>query len=121
GTDPVQPDDLVVVSGGARGVTAAVVLGMARRWRPSLLLIGRSALPVTDPDWALGVADDKLQAARIGAARAAGEKITPKQASNDVWRVLSAREVRHNLAAIEATGASVRYASADIRDAAAVK
>ncbi len=119
-TAPVNAGDLVVVSGGARGVTAAVVLEMAKRWKPSLLLLGRSPVPNADPDWALGVSDDGLKMARINAARAAGNKIHPKDADRDTWKVLAAREVRTNLAAIRATGATVTYTPTDIRNDDAV-
>ena len=33
------------MTGGARGITATAVLELARRWRPTLLLLGRSPLP----------------------------------------------------------------------------
>ncbi len=41
----LSPGDPLIVTGGARGITAAVTLELARRWRPTLLLLGRSPLP----------------------------------------------------------------------------
>src|SRR5262249_47252122 len=39
------PDDLVVISGGARGITAEVAVAMGQAFRPRLLLLGRSPAP----------------------------------------------------------------------------
>ena len=52
---------LVVVTGGARGVTGACVDELARRYQPSLLLLGRTPAPGSEPDWAAAVADDLKQ------------------------------------------------------------
>jgi acyl transferase domain-containing protein len=117
---PCAPGDLVVVSGGARGVTAAVVLEMARRYRPHLLLLGRSPLADRDPAWAEGVDEGGLRAAWVADARARGEKPSPKTMDRAVNKVLGGREVRQTLADIRATGATVDYRSVDIRDADSV-
>ena len=41
----LKPGEPVVITGGARGITAAVALELAKHWKPTLLLIGRSPLP----------------------------------------------------------------------------
>jgi hypothetical protein len=48
--DLLRPDDVVVGSGGACGVTAATALAMARAWQPTLVLLGRSPAPRPEPD-----------------------------------------------------------------------
>ena len=118
---PVAPGELIVVSGGARGVTAAVVIEMARRWKPSFLLLGRSAVPERDAAWARDVADDSLKAAAVAHLRDAGAKPTPKAVDALVWPILSAREVRANLTAIRDSGSAVRYRSADVRSREAIE
>ncbi|MBW2258264.1 MAG: SDR family NAD(P)-dependent oxidoreductase, partial [Deltaproteobacteria bacterium] len=116
---PVAPGELVVVSGGARGVTAAVVREMARRWQSALLLLGRSTLE-EEPDWAQGVEDDALMTACLHAARAQGEKPTPRDLERAVSHVLATREIRANLDAFDALGVPVLYRSVDVRDDNAV-
>src|SRR5205814_1190712 len=53
--DLADPDlvlgELVVLSGGARGVTAAVARALARACRPTLVLLGRTPEPQPEPDW----------------------------------------------------------------------
>ena len=50
-TIELTTDDIVVISGGARGVTAEVAFHLAKCGQPTLLLLGRSALPEAEPDW----------------------------------------------------------------------
>ncbi len=42
---PFQPGDAIVLSGGARGVTAEVAVALARAFRPTLVLLGRTSEP----------------------------------------------------------------------------
>lgn len=118
---PLEPGDLVVVSGGARGVTASVVTELARRFRPTLLLLGRSPLPEGEPAWAVGVADDDLKPARIAVLRKEGAPFDPRGLERDVASVKKAREVRATLAACEEAGATPIYAVADVCDDEAVR
>src|SRR5205807_8215844 len=46
----VAEGEPIVATGGARGITAAVLADLARRWRPTLLLIGTSPLPPVEED-----------------------------------------------------------------------
>ncbi len=116
---PIRPGEGVVVTGGARGVTAAVVLEMARRWKPALLLLGRSPLSA-EPSWATGVPEAQLKATCMADARSSGRKLTPKELDQQVSAVLATREVQQTLAGVRAAGATVAYAAVDARDAAAV-
>ncbi|GMA87783.1 hypothetical protein GCM10025868_30330 [Angustibacter aerolatus] len=62
---PLGPQPVVVVSGGARGVTAAVVRDLARRHRPRLLLLGRTEL-VDEPAGLVGADDEREPGAPAG-------------------------------------------------------
>ncbi|MFP5503801.1 MAG: phosphopantetheine-binding protein, partial [Candidatus Sericytochromatia bacterium] len=52
---PLQPGDVVVVSGGARGVTAETAIALAERYRPTLVLLGRTPEPGPEPAWLAGL------------------------------------------------------------------
>ena len=41
----LNEDSTVVITGGARGITAAVALELAKSYQPRLIIVGRSALP----------------------------------------------------------------------------
>ncbi|MDH3881417.1 MAG: acyltransferase domain-containing protein, partial [Desulfobacteraceae bacterium] len=49
--------DVVIVTGGARGVTAAAACALAEHAKPTLVLLGRSATPTPEPEWLLGIKD----------------------------------------------------------------
>ena len=48
---PFARGDVIVATGGARGVTAEAAVALARAFRPTLVLFGRSPAPEREPDW----------------------------------------------------------------------
>jgi acyl transferase domain-containing protein len=118
-TDQLAGDDVIVVSGGARGITAAATAALSRAsaHRPRFVLLGRSELADTDPSWAQSEFDpDKLRAAAIATRR----WHSPAAIEQQVRTVLAQREVRATLRQLRDVGAQVTYRSVDVRDAAAV-
>jgi NAD(P)-dependent dehydrogenase (short-subunit alcohol dehydrogenase family) len=106
-----------MISGGARGVTAAVAIELAAAWKPTLVILGRSELPESDPAWAVNAKTPQdLQKALL----ASGGQWTPKTAKDAVSKVLNEREIRANLQAMRNAGATVVYRAVDVRDTAAV-
>ena len=107
--------DLVVITGGARGLGAACALALAKRHRCALALVGRSPLPGDEPE-------DLAAAAEAPAPRKAllarGAR-TPAAIEAEVAKVLAAREIRATLAGIAAAGARASYHAVDVRDRAA--
>jgi acyl transferase domain-containing protein/NAD(P)-dependent dehydrogenase (short-subunit alcohol dehydrogenase family) len=115
--EPLSAGDAVIVTGGARGVTAACALALAREFKPRLVLVGRSPLPGDEPA--------ELRSARteaeLRAAIAASVKgLSPKAIGEKAREILAAREIRATLSALAALGADARYRACDARDAAAV-
>jgi len=114
----LQRGDLVVVTGGARGVTATSVLELARRHQPRFLLLGRSSLPDAEPHWLTGLTTEaEIKKALL--AHADGDR-SPKKLEAKFREISAQREIRAHLAAIRATGALAHYTTLDVRDAAAV-
>lgn len=110
--------DLVVVSGGARGVTAAVVQRLAEAYQPSFLILGRSAEPGAEAAHLAGLTVDA--AVKNALVRAAGGRMTPRELKEAFERVQGDREIRANLKALRDRGLTVLYRAADVRDAAAI-
>ncbi|MEE8525577.1 MAG: SDR family oxidoreductase [Thermoanaerobaculia bacterium] len=115
--DGKRPGGVIVASGGARGVTAATLLALARETDDlHLVLLGRTSLE-EEPAACRGVEGEaELKRAMLKAAREAGEQLTPLELTARVRRVLAGREIRQNLAALAAAGATARYLPADVRD-----
>ena len=113
---PALPRGAVgVASGGARGVTAATLIELARKTGCKLALLGRTRLEADPfPD----AADEpSLQRAVIAASRAAGERLTPVAVKSRVRAVLAGREIRSTIATIESVGGEARYVSVDVTNA----
>ncbi|HHO52070.1 MAG TPA: SDR family NAD(P)-dependent oxidoreductase [Deltaproteobacteria bacterium] len=113
---PLEPGDLIVVTGGARGVTARCVDALVRRVPVAVLLLGRTPVPDADPPWAASIPDDDLPAAFISAHPGA----PPREAGAAAHTIRATREIRANLERLRAHGAPVRYVSLDAREPAAV-
>jgi acyl transferase domain-containing protein/acyl carrier protein len=112
--------DVIVVSGGARGVTAICVIAWAKRCPASFVLLGRTML---EPEPACCEGMDNvgdLNKSLLADSLAQGNKLTPSALSARVQSVLSGREIRATLAAIRAAGASVQYAAVDVQDQGAL-
>ena len=114
----IEPGTVFVVSGGARGVTAAALIELARASRPRFVLLGRTSLE-DEPAEFRGVSGD-ADLKRVAFAGATGSAATPQKISATVERVVAAREIRKTLEMLAAAGSEARYVTADVRDAAAL-
>jgi len=118
---PLADDTVIVVSGGARGVTAACLQELLNRKPAKLAILGRTALADEAADLAAYTTDAELKKALLAKYTQAGQKITPIELNREVNSILNAREVRSNLAQMEATGSTVLYLPTDIGDLASVE
>ena len=115
-TPPLQPGEVIVVSGGARGVTAEVAVALARAYRPTLILLGRSEPPRPEPDWLIPLQTEIEIKRELGRRPGASPKVIGEQ-----YRAIAAqREMRQTLDRIAAAEATAVYHRVDIRDTAAV-
>nr|WP_269781569.1 type I polyketide synthase [Nocardia bovistercoris] len=108
-------EDVLVVTGGARGVTALCVLALARRSPARFVLFGRSE-PKPEPRWALGVADSDLKQAALRAL--AGTGVTPRDIERECASIRGVREIR---ATLDELGDRAQYFAVDATDEAAVR
>lgn len=117
----IDSDSVIVVTGGARGVTAACARALARARKPRLALIGRTALGVEPSDLRDAVGESGVRQALIARTRRSSRQPNPADIAKEVRRVLAVREVRKTLADLEAAGSQACYLAADITDPAAVR
>jgi NAD(P)-dependent dehydrogenase (short-subunit alcohol dehydrogenase family) len=121
GALPVGRHDVLVVTGGARGVTAASIIALARVAQPKLALLGRSALTNDEPAWAHGITDEAaLKKAGLEYFRAQGTAIKPAELNRHVNAVLAQREMHATLEALAQAGSQAAYFSCDVKDSADV-
>ncbi len=116
-SNPLARGDVVVLSGGARGVTAEIAVALAA-FQPTLILLGRSPLSGREPDWLLPlISESEIKRALHNRANGSA---TPRLISDQYQVVAAEREIRQTLARIESAGARAVYHALDVRDAAAV-
>ncbi len=118
---PLTSSAVLLVSGGARGITAQCVIDLARHFRCKFILLGRTALQ-DEPAWAHGfLQESELKNQAIAEVRARGDKPTPALISQKVSNVLAQREIRQTITAVQAAGGNAIYISADITDQTALQ
>ncbi|UFR05852.1 SDR family oxidoreductase [Streptomyces sp. Go40/10] len=111
-------DSVVLLAGGARGITARFAATLAAACRCRIELLGRTPAP-TAPEAA------RTAAARtpveLRAALAAGpDAPRPAEINRAAERILAQREITATLAELAALGSTARYRSVDFRERDAV-
>ncbi|GAA1300472.1 SDR family oxidoreductase [Saccharothrix xinjiangensis] len=106
----IGADSVLLVSGGARGITARALRAVAERHRPRLVLLGRTALE-DEPD---GLAEAVDEAALVRALADRGDA-PPAELAGAARRILAVREIRETLTALAEAGAQARYLAVDVR------
>lgn len=115
----LDKDAVLLVTGGAYGITANIAKALAERYQPRLILVGRSAMPEPESPVTRDINNPaELKQVLIGELRAKNSgKIRPIDVDRVVKRILKDRDIRANLAAMKAAGAQVEYHALDLRDA----
>ncbi len=115
----LDPGDLVVVTGGARGIAAEAAVALARAYRPRLLLLGRTSLASeAEPAWLASALDE---AAVRGAIVKNTPGVTPAKANDQAKLVLARREIAAALHRIREAGGEAVYEAVDVRDREVVR
>ncbi|MGW4910945.1 SDR family NAD(P)-dependent oxidoreductase [Streptomyces sp. NPDC004270] len=106
-------DSVVLLVGGARGITAKFAAGLAAACRCRVELLGRTPAP-TGPE-----APDTAAAgtpAELRAALAARGGLKPAEVNRETELILAQREITATLDELAALGSEARYQAVDFRD-----
>ncbi len=112
--------DVFLVTGGARGITAACTEALARAARCRFVVLGRTDVHAPEPAWAEGAPAEDLRARCFADLGGTDRRPTPREVEAAVAPVLRRREVAAALERLEEAGAIVRYVAGDVADAEAV-
>ena len=115
GNVDLNPDDVVIITGGAKGVTAACAIEMAKKYSPTIVLIGRSKTPSSEPEWAKDIHDPGILKKAILTHEFKNQTPKPADIEKIYQKIMSNREVKKNIQLMNENGSRVRYFSADIR------
>ncbi len=114
-TADINSDDVFLVSGGAKGVTATCVIELAKMFQPKLILIGRSSLDFEIPAYATNEDDEAvLKRLIMTDMKEKGEKPDLKVVKKTFNSIIAKKEIDSTLAQIKAAGSEVVYLKSDI-------
>ncbi|MGW3012839.1 SDR family NAD(P)-dependent oxidoreductase [Streptomyces sp. NPDC001219] len=110
-------DAVVLLVGGARGITARFAATLAAAAGCRIELVGRTAAPSGPEDPATRSAPDRET---LRATLAALGNRTPAEIERTAGQILAQREISATVDELRSLGSAVRYHSADTRDAEAL-
>jgi acyl transferase domain-containing protein/acyl carrier protein len=113
----MDTDSVLVVSGGARGVTAACLIALARACQPRIALLGRTE--IAEEAAGLAACRDEPELISTLAGREPGTG--PAELRRQAKIILANREIRATMAALDSAGSPARYLAADVTDITAVE
>ena len=119
GQMPLGPSDTLVVSGGGRGVTAAVTEAIVAASGCTVILLGRSAAPAAEAAYTACCVDE--MALKKALVTASTGKPDLKAINAEVSRILANRAVQQTIDRLAQHAAKVDYRSCDVGDAATVQ
>ena len=113
----LDSDSVILLTGGARGITAAIGIEIARRYQCQLVLVGRSSVPGSEDGETVQLESPaEIKAALIARRKASGDAIQPAEVEAEFRSIMRDREIRATISAIKAAGSKVTYDSLDVRD-----
>lgn len=118
----VSGDSVFLVSGGARGVTAACVIEMAKTFSCKFILLGRSNLDTEIPEFARNENDEgALKRLIMMEMKAKGEQPSLPKVKSIFNNIIAKKEIDETIAAIQSHGSEVIYIQGDVTDLASFK
>ena len=121
---PFNNGDVIIITGGARGVTAECAVKLAHKLEKEskevkMLLLGRSTAPEQEPQWLANLTSEgEIKKAIMTNSQ---KRMTPMELQGEFRRVMSGREILNTITRIDSTGTQVVYCSVDVRDEESLK
>ncbi|MEX0977265.1 MAG: SDR family oxidoreductase, partial [Pirellulales bacterium] len=109
----LPPGGTWLVTGGARGITAATALELGRRFGLKLHLLGKSPAPDPNAPWR-NCSEEQLKAIKANIVRAATQE--GRSPEGDWDRVKKDREIKSSLDKFTAAGVRATYHACDVAD-----
>lgn len=121
-TNTINASSVVLISGGGKGVTAQCAIKLAQQYQCKFILLGRSSIADSEPEWAQRCADESALKRQIMLALSEqGQKPTPVMVQKQYRAIASQREIITTLQAIQQAGGQAAYIDVDITDRTALQ
>ncbi len=113
----IDSSSVILVTGGARGITAQICQELAQHGKPTLIIVGKQPRPQEESQSTSGLNTPReLKAALIEQMRSEGKTVSVSQVEPAYQKLIREREIRSNLAKLNELGAQVYYYALDVRD-----
>lgn len=111
---PFKDGDTLVISGGAKGVTAACLIELASRVKLNFGILGRTVFSEEPAYLAEASSEAELRKAIINDHTQHGKKILPVDLNRIVWGILGQREIKDTIKQLETKGSNITYIPVDV-------
>jgi len=111
-----KKNDVILVTGGGKGITAKCIAAMAKKYQCSFVLLGRTKLSDNVDDYINTNSKREIQDMLISKMRAEKKMMKPAELSKMVNSIYSQATIRKTISELEAFGSSVMYYTCDIND-----
>ena len=114
----LNENSTVLITGGARGITAAVALELCKRFQPNVVIVGRSPLPdeTETAETASLTTAAEIKAAIMARMQREGRTVAAVAVEATYRRLLQDREIRGNLSQFKQAGGTVQYYQVNVCD-----
>lgn len=113
----LNQQDVILITGGARGVTAECAVELASTFSPVIILMGRSSLPEPEPAWMKPLTTEAdIKKGILTNLFNGSPPPSPMELQKICSRILAGREIIQSLARIKSAGSTVKYYCTDIRN-----
>lgn len=113
----INSSSVLIVSGGARGITAQCVIKLAQQYACKWILLGRSSIAEPELAWVKDcIAEAELKSRIMAAMVEQGDKPTPVKVQKQLSAIAARRDIENTLQTLRDLGRTVEYLSLDITD-----
>lgn len=117
----IHQDSVVLVSGGARGITASCTIKLAEQSHAKFILLGRSSAEMLQVGFNVdGLDDAELKRQITQDLVAKGEKPAPQKIQKLFSAIRASQEINSTIEAVERAGGKAEYLRIDVADPALV-
>lgn len=114
----LDKESVILVVGGARGITSDAAQALAERYQPTLVLVGSTPNPPQEEDAETAelINPGQIKTVLVDKFKNSQGAASLRQVESAYRKLMKAREIRSNLKKMQKTGANVRYHAVDVRN-----
>jgi len=117
----IEPNDVIVISGGAKGVTAEAAKAFAKHTQAAIIILGRSPSPQPEPAWLKPARTQAEMKRAVLEHEFNNRSVSPAQLEKAYRGYQASREINATLKQLADIGVQAQYHAVDVRDRDALR